>query len=211
MRLPGAFRPIEQWRRIDRDTDARHTARRSRNIPLPPSQSDPGAIDPRLPRSVQALYLQPARRQPSHNIPVATLQLRSYSVRNLEFMADFAVRAAYYLDLPAKGPVPLPRITQRWTVPRSVFVHKKSQENWERVTLRRLVQIVDGDPEVVRHWLSFVRRWCWYGVGMKANVWEHQGLEESKEVREEAIQAGLKRTNWELVGRKHEPIKAATA
>ena len=205
------FAPIKELRTSDRDTNARHIARRSRNIPLPPSQSGPGPIDPRLPRSVQALYLQPVRRQATHNIPVATLQLRSYSVRNLEFMADFAVRAAYYLNLPAKGPVPLPRITQRWTVPRSVFVHKKSQENWERVTLRRLVQIVDGDPEVVRRWLSFVRRWSWYGVGMKANVWEHQGLEESKEPREEAIQAGLKSTNWKLVGRKHEPTKEATA
>ncbi|KAL8960587.1 MAG: hypothetical protein Q9193_002730, partial [Seirophora villosa] len=102
--------------------------------------------------------------------------LRSYNVRNVEFFADFALRAAYYLHLPALGPVPLPRITERWTVPRSNFVNKKSQENFERVTLRRLVQVHDGHPETVEVWLAFLRKHAYYGVGMKANVWEHDGL-----------------------------------
>ena len=103
----------------------------------------------RLPRSVQAVYLRPLRRQPEYGVPCCDLQLRSYSVRNLEFFADFALRAAYYLHLPAFGPIPLPRITERWTVPRSNFVHKKSQENFERITMRRLIQIKDGHPETI--------------------------------------------------------------
>lgn len=91
-------------------------------------------------------------------------------------MADFALRAAYYLNLPARGPVPLPRITERWTVPRGNFVHKKSQENFERITMRRLIQIHDGHPETVQIWLAFIRKHAYYGVGMKANVWEHEKL-----------------------------------
>jgi len=118
-------------------------------------------------------------------------------------MADFALRAAYYLNLPAKGPVPLPRITERWTVPRSNFVHKKSQENFERITMRRLVQIQDGHPEVVQRWLQFVRKWCWYGVGMKADVWEHEGMEVTKGLESgEAVKSGLESVNWELFGRR---------
>jgi ribosomal protein S10 len=97
-------------------------------------------------------------------------------VRNVEFFSDFALRAAYYLNLCASGPVPLPRIVERWTVPRSNFVHKKSQENFERVTLRRLIQIRDGHPEVVQLWLAFLRRHAFYGVGMKANIWENESL-----------------------------------
>lgn len=104
------------------------------------------------------------------------LQLRSYSVQNVEFFADFAIRAAYYLNLPVSGPVPLPRIVERWTVPRSNFVHKKSQENFERITLRRLIQIKDGNPQAVQAWLAFLRKHAFYGVGMKANVWEHDSL-----------------------------------
>lgn len=123
-------------------------------------------------------------------------------------MADFALRAAYFLHLPAKGPVPLPRITNRWTVPRSVFVHKKSQENWERVTMRRLVQIVDGDVEVVQRWLAFVRKWTWYGVGMKANVYEYESLPEQRSGAErgdadaQAVDKGMASVDWSLFGRR---------
>lgn len=130
----------------------------------------------RLPRSVQAIYLRPLRRKAEYGLPVCDLQLRSYSVRNVEFFADFAVRAAYYLKLPVSGPVPLPRIVERWTVPRSNFVHKKSQENFERITLRRLIQIKDGHPDAVQVWLAFLRKHAFYGVGMKANFWEYESL-----------------------------------
>ncbi|KAB8349660.1 hypothetical protein FH972_023679 [Carpinus fangiana] len=181
---------------------------RERGVPLPaplqPLATD-AAADLRLPRAVQALYLAPLRRTPSHGVPVANLQLRSHSARNLEFMADFALRAAYYLGLPARGPVPLPRITQRWTMPRDVFIFKKSQENWERVTLRRLIQIQDGHPEVVQRWLAFVRKWSWYGVGMKANVWEHEGMDVVSRMdkgSESAMQAGMEGTEWDLIGRR---------
>ena len=104
--------------------------------------------------------------------------MRSYSVRNLEFFADFALRAAYYLKLPAFGPIPLPRITERWTVPKSNFIFKKAQENFQRITLRRLIQIKDGHPETVELWLAFLKKHAYYGIGMKANVWEYNELGE---------------------------------
>ena len=132
--------------------------------------------DPRLPRSVQAVYLKPLKRRAQYGVPTCDLQLRSYNVRNVEFFADFALRAAYYLHLPAAGPIPLPRITERWTVPRSNFIFKKSQENFERITLRRLIQIQDGHPETVEIWLAFLRKHAYYGLGMKANVWQHEKL-----------------------------------
>ena len=130
----------------------------------------------RLPRNVQALYFKPLKRKAEYGLPACDLQLRSYSIRNLEFFADFCLRAAYYLGLPASGPVPLPRITERWTVIKSPFIFKKVQENFERITLRRLIQIKDGQPEVVQAWLAFIRKHAYHGVGMKANVWEHAPL-----------------------------------
>lgn len=86
------------------------------------------------------------------------------------------MRAAYYLNLPASGPVPLPRIVERWTVPKGSFIHKKSQENFERKTLRRLIQIKDGHPETVEIWLAFLKKHAYYGIGMKANVWNYEKL-----------------------------------
>lgn len=145
-------------------------------IPNELSQENTNEKRLRYPRSVQALHLKPLKREPEYGIPSCDLQLRSFSLQPLEFFSDFALRAAYYLGLPASGPVPLPRITQRWTVPRSHFIFKKSQENFERITLRRLIQIKDGNPETVQLWLAYLRKHQYYGVGMKANMWDFSEL-----------------------------------
>lgn len=129
-----------------------------------------------FPPNVAAAFRTPYRHPRTHGIPVANVQLRSYSVRNLEFFADFALRVAYYLKLPASGPVPLPKKIERWTMPRSNFAHKKTQENFERITLKRLITVFDGHPDVVEIWLAALRKWQFYGVGMKANVWQFEGL-----------------------------------
>ncbi|KAI7521655.1 hypothetical protein KC331_g19655, partial [Hortaea werneckii] len=60
----------------------------------------------RLPRAVQATYLDPLRHRAEHGITTCELQMRSYSVRNLEAFADFAMRAAYFLKLAVAGPQP---------------------------------------------------------------------------------------------------------
>ncbi len=140
---------------------------------------------------MQAIYLKPLKRKAKYGLPACDLQLRSYSVRNLELYTDFALRAAYYLHLPAAGPVPLPRITERWTVPRSNFVHKKSQENFQRITLRRLVQIQDGHPETVEIWLAFLRKHAYHGIGMKANVWGYEKLGQCETVDQVPIRSHL--------------------
>ncbi|KAF4963886.1 hypothetical protein FSARC_8139 [Fusarium sarcochroum] len=152
-------------------------------VPNQPEASETETAEqPRFPRSIQALHLKPLKREAEHGIPSCDLQLRSYSVQPLEFFADFALRAAYYLGLPAYGPVPLPRITERWTVPRDNFIFKKSQENFERKTLRRLIQIRDGNPETVQLWLAYLRKHQYYGIGMKANMWEFSELGEGKKM-----------------------------
>lgn len=130
----------------------------------------------RQPLNVRAVNMRPLRREPQYGVPVCDLQLRTYSVQNMQLFADFAVRAAYYMGLCARGPIPLPRITERWTVPRSHFIFKKSQENFERITMRRLIQIQDGHPDVVKAWLAFISEHQMHGVGMKANIWEYEDL-----------------------------------
>ena len=65
-------------------------------------------------------------------------------------------------------------------MPRGHFVHKKSQENFERKTLRRLIQIKDGHPETVQVWLAFLKQHAYYGLGMKANVWNHEKIGKSQ-------------------------------
>ena len=42
--------------------------------------------------------------------------------------------------------------------------------------MRRLIQIKDGNPETVELWLAFLKKHAYYGIGMKANVWEYNEL-----------------------------------
>ncbi|KAF4120254.1 small subunit ribosomal protein S10 [Geosmithia morbida] len=171
------------------------------------ADTNKNAQEPRLPRSIEALHLKPLKREPKYGIPSCDLQLRSYSLQPLEFFADFALRAAYYLGLPASGPIPLPRIIQRWTVPRSHFIFKKSQENFERITLRRLIQIKDGNPETVQLWLAYLRKHQYYGVGMKANMWEFGDLEAGKSLEDDIQkQLGDCESTWAHLGQMDKPI-----
>ena len=91
-------------------------------------------------------------------------------------MADVALRAAFYLRLPTIGPIPIPQTIERWTVPRSNFIFKKSQENFERITIRRHIEIWDGHPENIEILLGFLRKHCYHGVGIKADVWDNAKL-----------------------------------
>ncbi|KIX10359.1 ribosomal protein S10 [Rhinocladiella mackenziei CBS 650.93] len=166
--------------------DASPIESESRQTPSQETSSEQ-PLKPLVPPNVLAAYRTPLRHPMTHGIPVASLQLRSYSVRNLEFYADFAVRAAYYLGLPCTGPAPLPRRTERWTLLRSNFVNKKAQENFERITLKRLITVFDGEPSVVEVWLAFLRKWQFYGVGMKANVWQFEGIDVAGKMDQEFI------------------------
>ena len=42
--------------------------------------------------------------------------------------------------------------------------------------MRRLIQIKDGHPETVEIWLAFLKKHAYYGIGMKANVWEYNKI-----------------------------------
>ncbi|KAK6521565.1 mitochondrial 37S ribosomal protein rsm10 [Arthrobotrys conoides] len=137
---------------------------------------DADVPDAPVPQAVRAIYYAPIKVPAQYGVPSCDLQIRSFTVKNVEFFCDFALRAAYYLRLPAFGPIPLPRRTERWTVPKSNFVHKKAQQNFERVTYKRLIQIKDGDPEVVQVWLAFLRKHEYHGIGMKANVYAFEKL-----------------------------------
>lgn len=184
----GGFKPQEGLRK-DPSQEALGSAvdselsRREGEILRATEQAEAASVVPdqprRLPRNLQTLYLQPLRRVAEWGVPTCDLQLRSYSIRPLESFCDFALRAAYYLGLPAYGPVPLPKITERWTVPRSSFIFKKSQENFERITRRRLIQIRDGPTQPVQMWLAFLQKHQQAAVGMKANVWEFSSLGKS--------------------------------
>lgn len=129
-----------------------------------------------FPINVEAVYHAPLKLPIQHGDLVADLQLRSYDNENLDFYADFILRAGYYLGMPMTGPKPLPTRRERWTVIRSPFAQAKSKENFERHTHKRLIRVWDTNPEVVQIWLSYISKHAITGVGIKCNVFQRSGL-----------------------------------
>ncbi|CAJ0865780.1 51_t:CDS:2, partial [Entrophospora sp. SA101] len=126
------------------------------------------------------MLYEPEKIPPTDNIAVCQLHLRAYVVGPMDFFIDFARRAAHALKMPCSGPVYLPTQTTRWTVPRGSFIHKKSQENFERKTHKRLLEIKDANKDVVKRWLWYLANNCPPGIGMRVTLWEWEELDFSK-------------------------------
>ncbi|KAF8638122.1 hypothetical protein AX17_002421 [Amanita inopinata Kibby_2008] len=123
-------------------------------------------------RSIHLPFLHPRTR----SIPVATIHFRSYHIELLELLTHFTSHAATALGIPISRVVKLPTQRTLWTVPRSPFVHKKSQENFERKVHKRLIKAWDADAEVVERWVKYLRKHALGGVGMRIVRWDRMPL-----------------------------------
>ncbi|PPR03600.1 hypothetical protein CVT24_007589 [Panaeolus cyanescens] len=122
----------------------------------------------------------------THDIPVANIHFRSHHPTLLSTFTHFAAHAASSLGIPTSRVIPLPTQRSLWTVLRSPFAHKKSQENFDRKVHKRAIKAWDADPEVVQRWIAYLRKHAMPGVGMKVTVWDRVplGVGKSKLVME---------------------------
>ncbi|KAK9478874.1 ribosomal protein S10 domain-containing protein [Lipomyces japonicus] len=141
------------------------------------STADHPALGRPIPLNVELNHYAPLKVSIRHDIRVAELFLHSYIKEDLEFFADFALRAAFYLDIPAKGAIPLKRKVQRWTMPKSPFVHTKVKDTYERITYKRKIVIYDTNLETIELWLSVLRKYEFAGVGLKANLFSNESID----------------------------------
>lgn len=126
--------------------------------------------------NVELNYYAPLRHEKRYGDLVAEIQLRAYDHENLDFLGDFALRAAYYLDIPVSGVFPLPTRRERWTVIRAPFVHAKSKENFLRLTHKRCIKAYDATPEVIDLWVSYLAKHSNAGVGIKVTTYQREAL-----------------------------------
>ena len=75
--------------------------------------------------------------------------LRAYDPRILDYSTNEIVMTAKRTGARVRGPVPLPNRIERFTVLRSPHIDKKSREQFELQTHKRLVDIVDCPPQTV--------------------------------------------------------------
>jgi small subunit ribosomal protein S10 len=77
------------------------------------------------------------------------IRLKAYDHRVLDQSVREIVGTAKRTGARVRGPIPLPTRTERFTVLRSPHVNKKSREQFEIRTHKRLLDIVDPTPQTV--------------------------------------------------------------
>ena len=116
--------------------------------------------------------VQPLYHPRTHGIPVATIHLRSHFPTLLNLFSHFSAHAASALGIPISKPTPLPMARNLWTVIKSPFAQKKSQENFERRTYKRVIKAWDADYEVINRWVKYLETNALAGVGMRVVKWD---------------------------------------
>ena len=77
------------------------------------------------------------------------IRLKAYDHRILDQSTTEIVDTARRTGARVAGPIPLPTVRNRWTVLRSPHVDKKSREQFEIRTHKRLLDILQPTPETV--------------------------------------------------------------
>ena len=77
------------------------------------------------------------------------IRLKAFDHRVLDQSASEIVNTARRTGAQVRGPIPLPTRIERFTVLRGPHVDKKSREQFEIRTHKRLLDIVDPTPQTV--------------------------------------------------------------
>src|ERR671935_3071401 len=77
------------------------------------------------------------------------IRLKAYDYRILDQSTSEIVETAKRTGARLAGPIPLPTMKNKYTVLRSPHVDKKSREQFEIRTHKRLLDIVDPTPQTV--------------------------------------------------------------
>ena len=77
------------------------------------------------------------------------IRLKAFDHRVWDVSTLEIVNTARRTGASVRGPIPLPTKFERYTVNRSPFVDKKSREQFEIRTHKRLLDIVDPTPQTV--------------------------------------------------------------
>ena len=77
------------------------------------------------------------------------IRLKAFDHRVLDQSASEIVNTAKRTGAQVRGPIPLPTRIEKYTVLRSPNIDKKSREQFEIRTHKRLLDIIDPNPQTV--------------------------------------------------------------
>jgi len=96
------------------------------------------------------------------------IKLRSYDHRLIDKSAEKIVRAVKVTGAVVSGPIPLPTEKEIYTVLRSPHVNKKSREQFQQCTYKRLVDIFSSSSKTVD---ALMKLELPSGVDVEIKVW----------------------------------------
>ncbi|MFW6143491.1 MAG: 30S ribosomal protein S10 [Patescibacteria group bacterium] len=77
------------------------------------------------------------------------VRLKSYDHRVIDRSAEKIVNTAIRTGAKVSGPVPLPTEIERWSINKGPTIDKRSMEQFERRTHKRLIDILDPTPKTL--------------------------------------------------------------
>ena len=77
------------------------------------------------------------------------IRLKAFAHRVLDQSAGEIINTAKRTGADVRGPIPLPTRIEKFTVLRSPFIDKKSREQFEIRTHKRVLDIIDPTPQTV--------------------------------------------------------------
>jgi len=77
------------------------------------------------------------------------IKLKAYDHKLLDWSVAEIVETTKRTGARVVGPIPLPTVRNRWTVLRSPHVDKKSREQFEIRTHKRMMEILEPTPQTV--------------------------------------------------------------
>ncbi len=77
------------------------------------------------------------------------IKLKAYDHRLLDWSVAEIVETTKRTGARVVGPIPLPTVKNKWTVLRSPHVDKKSREQFEIRTHKRILEILEPTPQTV--------------------------------------------------------------
>ncbi|MFT4579369.1 MAG: small subunit ribosomal protein S10 [Nitrospinales bacterium] len=77
------------------------------------------------------------------------IKLKAYDHKLLDWSVAEIVETTKRTGAKVVGPIPLPTVRNRWTVLRSPHVDKKSREQFEIRTHKRMMEILEPTPQTV--------------------------------------------------------------
>lgn len=105
------------------------------------------------------------------------INIKSFDSNVLEYTVEKIKRMASLSGIVTlTGPIPLPKNVKKWTVLRGPHIDKKSREQFEMITYRRMLIIKDTNPVLIKLFLQYIKKNIPIGVGVSFKEYSYEPL-----------------------------------